>query len=178
MPSLLGWSRATIARARRRAADARRARSGALSERVTRARSRAARRSASASRARSPREPRALLDGRAVRRGRRDRAHVAAARAGRASSRSCGTTTLFVTHDVDEAFRLADRIVVMRDGRLEQAATPGELFERPATPLRARSRARRRRRLPATTSCAGASCFAATVRVSYAASHPSHVRGA
>lgn len=45
-----------------------------------------------------------------------------------------GTTTLFVTHDVDEAFRLADRIVVMRAGRVEQAALPEELFENPATP--------------------------------------------
>jgi osmoprotectant transport system ATP-binding protein len=44
------------------------------------------------------------------------------------------TTTLFVTHDVDEAFRLADRIVVMRDGRVEQIGLPFELFEHPATP--------------------------------------------
>ena len=44
------------------------------------------------------------------------------------------TTTLFVTHDVDEAFRLADRIVVMRDGRIEQIAQPLELFEHPQTP--------------------------------------------
>jgi osmoprotectant transport system ATP-binding protein len=44
------------------------------------------------------------------------------------------TTTLFVTHDVDEAFRLADRIVVMRHGRIEQIGEPFELFERPATP--------------------------------------------
>jgi osmoprotectant transport system ATP-binding protein len=43
------------------------------------------------------------------------------------------TTTLFVTHDVDEAFRLADRIVVMRAGRIEQVGAPFELFERPAT---------------------------------------------
>jgi osmoprotectant transport system ATP-binding protein len=45
-----------------------------------------------------------------------------------------GTTTLFVTHDVDEAVRLADRIVVMREGRIEQVATPIELRRRPATP--------------------------------------------
>ncbi|MFY9664795.1 MAG: ATP-binding cassette domain-containing protein [Candidatus Cybelea sp.] len=44
------------------------------------------------------------------------------------------TTTIFVTHDVDEAFRLADRIVVMHGGRIEQIGLPFELFESPATP--------------------------------------------
>lgn len=43
------------------------------------------------------------------------------------------TTTLFVTHDVDEAFRLADRIVVMRGGSIEQVGEPFQLFEHPAT---------------------------------------------
>jgi osmoprotectant transport system ATP-binding protein len=41
-------------------------------------------------------------------------------------------TVVFVTHDIDEAVRLADRIAVMRDGRLEQYDTPEALLDRPA----------------------------------------------
>jgi osmoprotectant transport system ATP-binding protein len=43
-------------------------------------------------------------------------------------------TAVLVTHDLHEAFRLADRIAVLRRGGLEQAGTPDELVERPATP--------------------------------------------
>jgi putative spermidine/putrescine transport system ATP-binding protein len=44
-----------------------------------------------------------------------------------------GTTTLFVTHDQEEALSISDRVGVMRDGRLEQVAVPSELYSRPAT---------------------------------------------
>jgi putative spermidine/putrescine transport system ATP-binding protein len=44
-----------------------------------------------------------------------------------------GTTTLFVTHDQEEALSMADRIGVMRAGKLEQVAEPAELYARPAT---------------------------------------------
>jgi putative spermidine/putrescine transport system ATP-binding protein len=44
-----------------------------------------------------------------------------------------GTTTLFVTHDQEEALALGDRVGVMAAGRLEQIAAPTELYERPRT---------------------------------------------
>ncbi|UNS97279.1 ABC transporter ATP-binding protein [Streptomyces tubbatahanensis] len=46
-----------------------------------------------------------------------------------------GITTVFVTHDQEEALSMADRVAVMKDGRLEQCAPPSELYERPATPF-------------------------------------------
>ncbi|MFJ8200626.1 ABC transporter ATP-binding protein [Streptomyces sp. NPDC096152] len=46
-----------------------------------------------------------------------------------------GITTLFVTHDQEEALSVADRVAVMRAGRLEQCAAPAELYGRPATPF-------------------------------------------
>lgn len=44
-------------------------------------------------------------------------------------------TTIFVTHDQDEALEIADRIVVMNTGRIEQIGTPVEVCEDPATPF-------------------------------------------
>jgi len=46
-----------------------------------------------------------------------------------------GVTTLFVTHDQDEALELADRVVVMNAGRIEQIASPEDLLLAPATPF-------------------------------------------
>ena len=43
-----------------------------------------------------------------------------------------GRTTVYVTHDQVEAMTLADRIVVLRDGRIEQVGTPRELYDQPA----------------------------------------------
>ncbi|MEG9224678.1 ABC transporter ATP-binding protein [Aeromicrobium sp. Sec7.5] len=44
-----------------------------------------------------------------------------------------GFTSVFVTHDQDEALALADRIAIMRAGRIEQCATPQEVYDRPDT---------------------------------------------
>ena len=44
-----------------------------------------------------------------------------------------GITTLFVTHDQEEALAIADRVGVMKDGRLEQLAPPADVYSRPAT---------------------------------------------
>ncbi|KPG79686.1 putative 2-aminoethylphosphonate ABC transporter ATP-binding protein [Pseudomonas sp. RIT-PI-o] len=49
--------------------------------------------------------------------------------------RNLGITTLMVTHNQDEAMLMADRIAVMNNGRVEQYATPQEIYDRPATPF-------------------------------------------
>ncbi|MBM3479617.1 MAG: ABC transporter ATP-binding protein [Alphaproteobacteria bacterium] len=52
--------------------------------------------------------------------------------------RKIGLTTILVTHDQDEALSLADFVVLMRAGRIEQAGPPREIYARPATAFAAR----------------------------------------
>ena len=44
-------------------------------------------------------------------------------------------TSVFVTHDQEEALEVADRVVVMNQGRIEQVGTPDEVYDQPATPF-------------------------------------------
>jgi iron(III) transport system ATP-binding protein len=52
--------------------------------------------------------------------------------------RRAGTTAVLVTHDQDEALSMADRIAVLRDGRIVQYAAPHDLYTRPVDPALAR----------------------------------------
>jgi sulfate transport system ATP-binding protein len=44
-------------------------------------------------------------------------------------------TSVFVTHDQEEALEVSDRVVIMNEGRVEQSGTPEEVYEQPATPF-------------------------------------------
>jgi sulfate transport system ATP-binding protein len=49
--------------------------------------------------------------------------------------RRTGHTTVFVTHDQEEALELADRVAILNDGRLEQVGSPDDVYDHPATPF-------------------------------------------
>jgi putative spermidine/putrescine transport system ATP-binding protein len=56
----------------------------------------------------------------------------------RSIQRQLGITSVYVTHDQEEALSLSDRIVVMSEGHIEQIGTPFEIYNAPATPFVAR----------------------------------------
>jgi sn-glycerol 3-phosphate transport system ATP-binding protein len=56
----------------------------------------------------------------------------------RALQQRLGITMVYVTHDQTEAMTMADRVILMREGRIEQQGTPQELYTRPATAFAAR----------------------------------------
>jgi sn-glycerol 3-phosphate transport system ATP-binding protein len=56
----------------------------------------------------------------------------------RALQQKLGMTMIYVTHDQTEAMTMADQVVLLREGRVEQDASPAELYERPATAFAAR----------------------------------------
>ena len=56
----------------------------------------------------------------------------------RALQQKLGITMVYVTHDQSEAMSMADRVILMRDGRVEQAAAPEDLYARPASTFAAR----------------------------------------
>jgi len=49
--------------------------------------------------------------------------------------RRLGLTSVFVTHDQEEALELADQVVLMREGQIEQIGSPRQIYDRPATPF-------------------------------------------
>ena len=129
-----------LAARRDRHAHARRARARRARRLRAPARPRALGRRAAARRARPRARARAAAADarRAARRARPRAPRAARRRAARAVRRGSGSPTLFVTHDHDEAFALADRVVVMHAGRIEQVGTPATVWHRPANAFVAR----------------------------------------
>ena len=56
----------------------------------------------------------------------------------RSLQRRLGMTVVYVTHDQTEAMSMADKVILMRDGTIEQEGTPGDLYDRPASTFTAR----------------------------------------
>jgi putative spermidine/putrescine transport system ATP-binding protein len=71
-----------------------------------------------------------------------------------------GTTTIMVTHDQGEALALSDRVVLMRQGRIEQIAKPGDIYDRPVNDFVAGFLGRANT-IPALVRQNGTGCYAA-----------------
>jgi putative spermidine/putrescine transport system ATP-binding protein len=82
----------------------------------------------------------------------------------RALQSRLGITTLFVTHDQEEALSMADRVGVMRSGRIEQIDSPTALYEHPSSPFVAEF-VGLMNRLPGTVSAAGATVLGRVVPI-------------
>ena len=91
-------------------------------------------------------------------------------------------TTVFVTHDQEEALEVADRIVVINDGRIEQVGTPDELYDAPAIGVRDElprpGHDARRPPGPAARPRGGDCAVRRRLRRSGEALHPGRIRGA
>jgi sulfate transport system ATP-binding protein len=86
--------------------------------------------------------------------------------------RSLGITSIFVTHDQDEAVEVADEIVVLDAGRVEQKGVPPEIYKNPSTPFVARFIGRS----DAVTNCGGLKGFAAAEGFPRAITRPEFIR--
>ena len=73
----------------------------------------------------------------------------------RSIQRQLGITTVYVTHDQEEALSLSDTVVVMSEGRVEQIGTPSAIYGSPATPVRGPVRGSAQRADCAGTRCGG-----------------------
>src|SRR5258705_6894772 len=71
-----------------------------------------------------------------------------------------GTTTIMVTHDQGEALALSDRVVLLRQGRIEQIAKPGDIYDRPVNDFVAGFLGRANT-IPALVRQNGTGCYAA-----------------
>ncbi len=158
----------TLGRYDRKAVDAKVEEVAALVDirrscRVARRNSAAARSSASLSPARSRRTPKILLLDEPL--SALD-AHLRARVQGELKrlQRRLGISFLYVTHNQNEAFSMADRVLVMNDGRVEQVGTPQEIYTRPrraSWPVRRHEQSDRRRRSPAASAAKSSSNAAA-----------------
>ncbi len=97
-------------------------------------------------RAGARRRPAADADGRAVRRDRPDQPRASCRTSSSRCRQQVRKTVVFVTHDIDEAIKMGDRIAILREGGvLAQYAPPAEILDAPRRRLRRRVRRRRPR---------------------------------
>ncbi|NBQ41088.1 MAG: ABC transporter ATP-binding protein [Mycobacteriaceae bacterium] len=90
----------------------------------------------------------------------------------RVIQKELGISTIFVTHDQEEALTVSDRIAVLSHGRLEQFATPEEIYRRPATPFVAAFVGESNRFEGSVVAGSGVDIGGSVVRLPAASAHP------